>query len=396
MADSVQDNFHSDFHVKTDDGSQLWLPSNNVSIPAYHKIYNFGASQVFNAQQSITGDVQLQWQVRHPESQDIMESDMFEIQRAVKPDFSDAQSVGLLPWMRDSAIYQFTDLAENVLAALSNDTSRVDSTFHSELSDIEIYDGNKLVAMINASMNTDIMEAGNPLYYRVRRASAATWGWNESPYMATAQLLKANYLAPLAIEQPPYTLDADFENNRTVHFNLKISNDSILPLLPDKDSLTFDYNITSVYNITVPLTIDVHGSGFATFIEDYYYTATQDKGDHIDTLSMSRTDWQMSNSTLTTNAVCGIPVVLSISHSDATFGTTTQSCTFTPTYGGKADVSIYSGLDMANLYIAATVNSFTPDSICEPVDSVFAQCFKPDIFNYQNYQNIIMKKKTYG
>ena len=84
MQDTVQDHFYADFNVWTNKeaAQSQRLQSNKVMIPAYHKIYDFSVSEVLNAQNGATGDVNIEWQTRRPEAQDIMESDVFEVQRA--------------------------------------------------------------------------------------------------------------------------------------------------------------------------------------------------------------------------------------------------------------------------------------------------------------------------
>ena len=123
-----------------------------------------------------------------------------------------------------------------------------------------------LSARINASLQSDVNIPGTPLYYRVRRASAATWGWNESDYMATASMIKSNYLSPLDTIQNAYTLDPDFENNRKVHFYLKIANPEIEPVLPaiDEVTLSMDVDVSSVMGVPVPVIVH-HSSSISSY-----------------------------------------------------------------------------------------------------------------------------------
>lgn len=211
MQDTVQGNFSGTFNIWADKDAGLsqQLKSNQVMIPAYHRIYDFTATEVHDQHNCVTGEVALQWYTKYPDAQDIMESDMFEVQRATKEDFSDAESVGLYPLLNDSGLYKVTDPAKAVLTAL-NDSTRIpsgNSTINSFKNNIEVRNGEDRVAIIEAELRTSIKTPGHPLYYRIRRASAATWGWNPSSYMSEAMLLKSNYLAPLDTVQEPYTLD---------------------------------------------------------------------------------------------------------------------------------------------------------------------------------------------
>ncbi len=254
MQDSVQDNFYGTFNVWLDKDAQLsqQLQSNRVLIPAYHKIYDFDANEVQDSHHCVTGEVELAWRLYHPDAKDIMESDVFEVQRATKEDFSDAETVGVYPMLADSGVYRVTDPAKAVLTALL-DTTKIpssQSTINSYKSNIEVADTSRRYAMIEAELRSTVKSPGHPLYYRIRRASAASWGWKPSSYMAQTMLLKSNYLAPLADTQEPYTLDADFEQNRIVHFNIKIDNAEISHTIPDIDSVQFDFTPTSVYGMT--------------------------------------------------------------------------------------------------------------------------------------------------
>ena len=62
MKDTVQRFFAATFNVWTDKaaGTSRTLQSNNVNIPAYHKIYDFKAQEMYDAKQSTTGSMLLQ------------------------------------------------------------------------------------------------------------------------------------------------------------------------------------------------------------------------------------------------------------------------------------------------------------------------------------------------
>ena len=188
MQDSVQDNFYGTFNVWINKDAQLsqQLQSNRVLIPAYHKIYDFDANEVQDSHHCVTGEVELAWRLEHPDAQDIMESDVFEVQRATKEDFSDAETVGVYPMLTDSGVYRVTDPAKAVLTALL-DTTKIpssQSTINSYKGNIEVADTSRRYAIIEAELRSSVKTPGHPLYYRIRRASAASWGWK--PPAATA------------------------------------------------------------------------------------------------------------------------------------------------------------------------------------------------------------------
>ena len=65
--DSVQRFFSATFRVDMTQDSALQrytVKSNEIHIPAYHRIYDFRAEEILDAQQSVTGDVRLSWGLR--------------------------------------------------------------------------------------------------------------------------------------------------------------------------------------------------------------------------------------------------------------------------------------------------------------------------------------------
>ena len=309
MQDTVQDHFYADFHVwlNKEAKQSQHLTSNKVLIPAYHKIYDFAASEVRNEQNSVTGDVDIAWKTHYPEEQDIMETDVFEVQRATQEDYSDAQTIGLLPLTNDDSIYQLIDPASDVLALLKKDSlydrerTRMTVTEYN----VESRDDAGFHARFDASLYSDVFAPGVPLYYRVRRASAATWDWNESPYMAATSLIKANYLAPLASEQAAYTLDPDFAENRTVHFRFRLDNAEIENNIPpvDQTSLTIAVDPSSVSGVAVPVRI-VH----STALSGYTFTVKQSFNDEV-----TQIPYSIQGNIMELNAVAGSTITVRVS-----------------------------------------------------------------------------------
>ena len=94
-----------------------------MHIPAYHRVYDLSGQEVLDEKKTVTGDVQLSWQIHNPSAQDLIEGDVFEVQRATQADFSDAETIETVPYPRDSANYHVKD---NPLLALGADTSELD------------------------------------------------------------------------------------------------------------------------------------------------------------------------------------------------------------------------------------------------------------------------------
>ena len=196
------------------------------SLPAYHRIYDLQATEQKDESGSLTGANTISWMVRSPSAKDLVENDYFEVQRAFKSDYSDAQTLDVIAMQRGgTGEYSYTDNSRTEWKDRRTETDTLNVNY--EVSDdnyiLTDADGTKLYRMkLKLTAKNCIMPA-QPVYYRVRRASSAVWGWDHE-FAGTTQVYRHNYLAPLATNQTEYTLDNDFANNRKVHFNLKIDN----------------------------------------------------------------------------------------------------------------------------------------------------------------------------
>ena len=260
------------------------MRSNTVYVPAYHKIYNFSATEDKDEQGSITGNVTLHWNTKFPKATDVIPSDVFEIQRATKSDFSDAQSIGMDGLSETESEYSYVDESENVRHVLSDDSTNTGTAVSADLT-IPYYYNGEPVAKIRASMASNVYSPGGTLYYRIRRGSAAVWGWDESDWMQTTSLVKHDYLAPLKDEQPDYYLDKDFEDNRLVHFNFYLDNVAVSNNLDPIDQLSVKYEVTDV-NSKLP--VDAYFTVmYDAAPEEATHLFYQEWGRSIDTLELS-------------------------------------------------------------------------------------------------------------
>ena len=102
--DNVQKDFYATFTVwrDKDHGSQEALATNKVDIPAYHRPYKLTVTELTDQYQSLTGFVKVQWEVKNPGEAELLEGDYFELQRATNRDFTDAVSLAMLPFSKDS------------------------------------------------------------------------------------------------------------------------------------------------------------------------------------------------------------------------------------------------------------------------------------------------------
>ncbi len=260
--DTVQRFFSATFKVDMTQDSAVQrytVKTNEIHIPAYHRVYDFRAQEILDAQQSVTGDVQLSWGIRCPGAEDLVATDMFEVERAFKPDFSDAVTIAYESFSADSGTYTITDNPLEAMRALDDTTLSFTSQV-SESSTFTVTNANGDQVEYEATLSSNaIYEPGRPVYYRIRRATSAIWGWIEG-FSQSTTLNKNNYLAPLAKQQAPYTKDADYENNRKVHFNVKLNNETI-HLEPETEAqCSFQSTVKNVQR-SIPITLRFRGTG---------------------------------------------------------------------------------------------------------------------------------------
>ena len=225
-SDSIRRDFHATFTVQpnTDISTTTTRSTNKIDIPAFHRLYDFGAVELQDEHGSYNGKNILQWNIRNAAAEDLVATDYFEVQRATKQDFSDAQTITMLPMQAGKDGYQYEDDTRGMNAVT---TSKDSSTLYKELvwRDYMLTDayGEPMYMMDLRLIAKKQVLPASPLYYRVRRASTAAWEWNH-PFAQSATLYKHSFLAPLADTQPDYTLDKDFSSNHLVHFNIGINN----------------------------------------------------------------------------------------------------------------------------------------------------------------------------
>ena len=241
--DTVQPAFSAKFDLERNATTheRVQLNSNTVNILPYHRIYDFTATAETDNTDTYTGNHVLTWNIKNPQLADLLDGDMFEIQRALKSDFSDAQQVTVTNMTRNKGTYKFVDNNRSTWTGNAHgqtETFDYHATYTPNESHV-IYDqnGNAKYSIDVELTNEKVQVSSVPVYYRIRRASASVWGWNNE-LVKTTMLQNANYLAPLAATQDNYAKDADFENNHKVNFRFKIENSSTPPASFDDDAYT--------------------------------------------------------------------------------------------------------------------------------------------------------------
>ena len=236
--------FDATFNVYRNEetGDMETIHSNAVHVPAYHRIYDFQATAQQDEYGSYTGASVITWSTKYPAAKDLIQGDYFEIQRAFQSDFSDAQTVRLLPMKTTDSLYQFVDDNRVAWNGTELRTDTIDTRIYATLEDYTVYDAeNKPVASVDLKLTAlKLKKPSAPVYYRVRRTSSAIWEWNHD-FAKSYELYKTTYLAPLKQKQPNYTIDPDFAKNKKLHFSIAIDNMQIgpRPLSLDECELTY-------------------------------------------------------------------------------------------------------------------------------------------------------------
>ena len=258
--DTVQTGFFATFEQERNATTheKISIKSNTVKIPPYHRIYDFEATAETDETGTFTGNHILTWNIKNSHLTDLMDGDMFEIERALKPDFSDARQVTITSMSRNKSSYSFVDNSRDTWTG--NNNAQADTfSYHSSYTPNSPYvindqNGNAKYSVELELINDKVLVSSLPVYYRIRRASASIWGWNNE-LVKTTQLYNVNYLAPLAATQENYTKDAGFDTNHKVNFRFKIENNNIPPISFPNDG--FKLKVKKVNNLSDSVTVRI-------------------------------------------------------------------------------------------------------------------------------------------
>ncbi|MBR6167992.1 MAG: hypothetical protein IKQ50_06145 [Paludibacteraceae bacterium] len=241
--DTLQPGFKANFNVYRMKNPSVVMANqttNAVTIPAYHRIYDFVVKEEKDSFETFTGNNVLTWRVKNPHVADLVEGDYFEIQRALKSDFSDAQTVDVVPMERglDKSTYKFVDENRDSWTGNNSNVKYLDTLRHeyyNRISDYVLRDanGNPMCELSFSAAAKVAYLPSVPVYYRIRRASASMWGWKGHDFARDATCVKHSFLAPLAGEQPAYTLDAE---SHKVDFRIRLANADVAAIsIPEED-----------------------------------------------------------------------------------------------------------------------------------------------------------------
>ena len=242
-----------------------------VDILPYHRLYDFSVAEEMDTTGTYTGNNVLEWHIKNPNIVDLVDGDYFEVQRATQEDFSDAQQLAVIPMVKhDTAhTYRYVDNSRDMWTGNVNYLADTNAYYSVKENDYLVYDeDDEPFASFNVELvNTEKKKPSLPVYYRVRRASSAVWGWVED-FSKDAAVDKHNYLAPLDSIQENYTLDPEYESNRKVHFNIHINNAEVPKTTFHKEGSHLNWELNRILTTrNASVTIRHEGTEAATMFK---------------------------------------------------------------------------------------------------------------------------------
>ncbi len=272
--DTIQKDFYATFKVYRMKEPQV-VTSKQVTtkqdIPPYHRIYDFSVKEEMDTTGTYTGNNMLEWHIKNPKLKDLVEGDYFEVQRATQPDFSDAEQLDVISMTCSdtSHTYRYVDKSREMWTGNVNYLADTNAYYSVKENDYLVYDeDDEPFASFNVELvNTEKKKPSLPVYYRVRRASSAVWGWVED-FSKDAAVDKHNYLAPLDSIQENYTLDPEYESNRKVHFNIHINNAEVPKMTFHKEGSHLNWELNRILTTrNASVTIRHEGTEAATMFK---------------------------------------------------------------------------------------------------------------------------------
>ncbi len=234
------------------------IMSTKVDVKPYHRIHDFMAKEETDSMDTYTGVNILSWTVKNPQLADIVDGDYFEIVRSTDTSFTDATSLAVVPLEIDSlGQYSYRDEDRSISTGHLDGDSLTLPLVYAPDGYYALKDQvGQTMFLVKLQIQTDkTVVPSLPIYYRIRRASSAVWGWHED-FMEQRTVYKHNFLAPLASEQPEYEKDAEYDNNHKVNFRIILSNEEVPTVLPDKDAFEFSYTPEHTAWDSLPIGID--------------------------------------------------------------------------------------------------------------------------------------------
>ncbi len=184
-ADSVQQSFYAIFSVMRDGGTTYSeVQSSKIYIPAFHRIHDFKVSDYTRPDGTTDARyAQLKWTLKYPDDEDVITTDMFQVQRSYNRDFTSSETLTLISLEKGVSTYEYID---SVDAAFAN-----------------------------------TVDASLPVYYRVQRASTINWGGTGHEWVANDSIQKHAKLLTLDDTGCKFAKASDFAETHNVNVTLR-------------------------------------------------------------------------------------------------------------------------------------------------------------------------------
>lgn len=222
--------------------------TNTVDIPAYHMIHNMKSEWYVDSLGLRNGDVRVTWDIYNPYSEDIMEDDIFIVERATRADYSDAEQVYMESYESGKGQYEFIDQSDDVKRQNTEE-----GTFHYR------------VRRASTSMWTDmdgIVESGLAAISSLRYAAPKTTADTE------AEIIEGLYSQTIDLSLEYDFWDEQFTWKDSAHFDLTFIS-TIDLYRSQKNSLALDFhyrtgNAKAIYQPVIGSCTAAKASDWAT------------------------------------------------------------------------------------------------------------------------------------
>ncbi len=182
--DTIQHSLVATFNVQRESGDYVEIKSNSIYIPAFHRIYDFGVSDYVGSDGKTDARyTKLKWTIKKPWAEDILSTDMFQIQRSYNSSFSDVETLTMIALTRGQGLYEYVDSTK--------------------------------AAFVNQE------DAQRPIYYRVLRASTANWGYSGHDWVAVDSIRKTAKLIAIDESGCSYEKADDFASTHNVNIIIR-------------------------------------------------------------------------------------------------------------------------------------------------------------------------------
>ncbi|MCQ2234091.1 MAG: T9SS type A sorting domain-containing protein [Paludibacteraceae bacterium] len=198
---------------------KVTIPSNEVLVKPYMSISSFNVEKTYEKEKA-GNKMKFTWEIDNPSEHDYMPSDVFVLQRAYFPDFSDAVNLTTMSVTRPTR-YGYNK------AIFEYEEDDIRNTFNSYQDSTElrnIFDSPLVVPEKNNKMYPYITIPKKEVYYRLQRSVASSvWDDRVSKRYRLDTTISLNYQLPL-IDSIEVKKANNWELSRKADVNIRLSN----------------------------------------------------------------------------------------------------------------------------------------------------------------------------